>query len=111
MPQYPIVRVEKYSEEDLEENSPGGSHEDPMIFKVTVDEEGSSTRHQVTVDGKTVQELTGGKSSPEKLIEASFRYLLERERKESILSNFDLVLITSFFPGFPGEIKDRLLRK
>lgn len=107
MTQHPLIRVEKQPEEDPQEDT----KEDFMIFKVTVDEGGSSTRHQVTVDGKTYQELTGGKSSPENLVEASFRYLLERERKESILSNFDLMLISSFFPGYSGEIKDRLLKK
>lgn len=97
-----MIQVEKQPGED-----PQG---DPMIFKVTVDEGGSSTIHQVTVDGRTYKDLTGGKYSPEKLIEASFIYLLERERKESILSNFDLMLISSFFPGYSGEIKDRLLK-
>ncbi len=107
MTQYPLIRVEK----QLGDDSQGDPKEDIMIFKVTVDEGGSASRHQVTVDGKTCKELTGGKSSPENLIEASFMYLLERERKESILSNFDLMLSSSFFPGYPGEIKDRLLKK
>ena len=111
MPQYSLIRVEKTPGESPEEESQEGPGEGVMIFKVTVEEGGSSTRHQVTVDGKMVRELTGGKCSPENLIEASFKYLLEREKKESILSNFDLVLISSFFPGSLGEIKDRLLRK
>ncbi|HSG04780.1 MAG TPA: hypothetical protein VLB09_00120 [Nitrospiria bacterium] len=81
---------------------------DPLIFRVEVHEGGGSTAHQVTMSGQTYRELTGGKVTPERLIAASFEYLLERERKEAILSTFDLTLITSFFPQYSGDIKSRL---
>lgn len=81
---------------------------DPLVFRVEVHEGGGSTAHQVTMSSKTYRELTGGRVSPEKLVAASFEYLLEREKKESILSNFDLTLITSFFPQYSSDIKSRL---
>ena len=44
----------------------------------------------------------------ERLVEASFRFLLERESKESILRRFDLSVIRRYFPEFPEEIERRV---
>jgi hypothetical protein len=53
-------------------------------------------------------ERYGGGVAAERLIEASFEYLLEREPKESILRRFDLPVIESYFPGYPEAIRRRL---
>ena len=45
---------------------------------------------------------------PEELIRKSFEFLLEHEPKESILSRFDLTVISRYFPEYEGEIKKRL---
>ena len=84
------------------------SEGDPLIFRVEVHEGGGSTAHQVTMSSQTYRKLTGEKVSAEKLVVASIEYLLERERKESILSNFDISLIASFFPQYSSDIKSRL---
>ena len=39
---------------------------------------------------------------------ASFRFLLAREPKESILSRFELPVIERYFPEYPEEIRGRL---
>lgn len=61
--------------------------------------------YNVILDDKYWQELTGGKTSKEELIKNSFDFLLERESKESILSRFDLRIISRYFPEYEQEIK------
>ena len=74
-------------------------------FMVTVEEGGSKTEYAVTLDGEYYQRLTGGKITEEELIKRSFRFLLERESKESILSKFNLKVIKRYFPEYEEEIK------
>jgi hypothetical protein len=75
---------------------------------VTVREQGSTTHHRVTLRQADYEQLTDGKVSPEALVEESFRFLLEREPKESILRSFELPLIGRYFPEYEREIKSRL---
>ncbi len=77
---------------------------DPMRFDVTISEGGSSTQHEVTVAAGEMARLSQGKQTPEALIEASFRFLLDREGKESILRRFDLTIISRYFPDFEGAL-------
>lgn len=79
---------------------------DPFEFKVTVQEGGNKTQHRVTLSESTYDQLTQGEVTPEKCIEASFEFLLEREPKESILSSFDVTVISKYFPSFDGEIRN-----
>jgi len=76
-------------------------------FEVTV-ESRSVTQHEVHVTHEFYKLLTGGKVSYENLIKASFGFLLERESNNSILSQFDLKVITHYFPEYEKEIKKRL---
>ena len=76
-------------------------------YEVIVRENGGQTTHDVRVTYSDLQRL-GGTEAPERLIEASFRFLLEREPKEAILSSFDLSEIASYFPEYTQEIKERL---
>ena len=73
------------------------------FFNVTVREGGTETTHRVSVPEKLYQELTQSKISKADCIKASFRFLLEREPKESILTRFDLPLISTYFPEFQKE--------
>ena len=76
--------------------------------EVVVTGGGSSTRHEVTLSRDDYERLAGGKASPERLVEASFAFLLEREPKESILSRFDLPVIGRYFPDYERVIAQRL---
>ena len=76
-------------------------------FQVTVKEGGSVSSHAVTTDPAMVGRLAAG-TSAESLVEASFRFLLDRERKESILSSFDLSVISRYFPEYGSEIAEYL---
>lgn len=72
-------------------------------FLVTVRDRGSETTHVVTVD-----DTERAETSAEELVAASFRFLLDREPKESILSHFDLSVIERYFPEYREHIQDYL---
>src|SRR5437868_3621471 len=81
---------------------------DPVAFEVIVREGGGESRHQVTVSREDCARLTRGEHEPERLIEAAFRFLLDREAKESILGRFELTLISRYFPEFERELPNYL---
>jgi len=81
---------------------------DGQEFMVRLEEEGTSRRYNITLDESYYQELTGGKITKEELIKKSFEFLLEREPKESILSKFNLRVISRYFPEFEDKIKDKI---
>lgn len=82
--------------------------DDPLTFAVSVGEHGSETRHHVTIAEADYERLTGGHHTPEQCVEAAFRFLLDREPKESILSRFDLAVISRYFPEFERELSHYL---
>ncbi len=77
---------------------------DPLEFEVIVREGKGETCHEVTMSRETCERLTGGKHTPEDCLEAAFRFLLDREPKESILSRFDVTVISRYFPEFEREL-------
>ena len=77
-------------------------------FTVTVEEKGSRSEHAVSLDDDYYQNLSQGKIAKEELVKKSFEFLLEREPKESILSRFNLKVITKYFPEFEMEITKRV---
>jgi hypothetical protein len=83
---------------------------DPLQFEVAVREGKGETRHHVTMPEETCERLTAGKHTPERCLEAAFRFLLDREPKESILSRFDVTVISRYFPEFERELPRYLSR-
>ena len=79
-----------------------------LEFRVRIIEKGSESTHHVSMKQDDYARLTGGKIEPEELVRRSFEFLLEREPKESILSRFDLSVISRYFPEFEREIKRKL---
>jgi hypothetical protein len=77
-------------------------------LRVTVRERGSATNHRVTLSKADYERLAAGRVPPEALVTESFRFLLEREPKESILRTFDLMVIGRYFPEYEREIGKRL---
>jgi hypothetical protein len=71
---------------------------------VTVTEDGSQTTHEVRVPAADLARLAPGAADPHELVARSFRFLLAREPKESILARFDLGVISRYFPEFDPEI-------
>jgi hypothetical protein len=76
-------------------------------YLVVVEGVGGSSQHRVTVGPDQLADL-GGDATAEELIEASFEFLLEREPKESILSEFELSVIGRYFPEYPVDVRRRL---
>ena len=74
-------------------------------FKVRVIEGTSESTHRVTLKQGDYRRLSGGKIEPNELIRRSFEFLLVREPKESILPQFDLLLIGRYFPEYERELK------
>jgi len=74
-------------------------------FQVTVNAK-NSTSHNVTLTDDTHQDMTNGKVSKKELIEFSFKFLLERELNTSILSSFELSVISTYFPEYKKIVKD-----
>ncbi len=81
---------------------------DPFEFDVAVREGDTESRHRVTMTESTYRKLTGEGVGPERCVEAAFQYLLDREPKESILSSFDITVISRYFPSFEDEISHYL---
>ena len=78
---------------------------DQEEFRVRVEEKDASKEYVVSLEDSYYQDLTRRKITKEELIEKSFKFLLERESKESILSKFNLKIIKSYFPEFEEEIR------
>jgi hypothetical protein len=79
-------------------------------FEAVVHEAKDETRHHVTMTQETCQRLTRGKHTPERCVEAAFRFLLDREPKEAILRRFDVTVISRYFPEFEQELPRYLAR-
>ncbi len=72
-------------------------------FEVEVRDDAGATRHLVAVDAPALTRF-GLAAAPEKMIEATFRFLLDREPKEAILSRFDLAIVSRYFPDYEHEL-------
>jgi hypothetical protein len=82
MPAQPSVRVMK---------------KEPDVYEVEV-AAAQPTLHCITAGVGDVECLTGSKANAERLIEESFRFLLERESNTSILRSFRITDISRYFP-------------
>ncbi len=80
------------------------SNDEVLNFKVEVIEGESKTNHKVELQRDQYLSITDGKVTPEELIQCSFEFLLEREPKESILSSFNISVISRYFPEYEREI-------
>jgi hypothetical protein len=80
------------------------SEGDPLSFEVVVRAGKGETRHHVTMSQETCRRLTAGRHTDEQCVDAAFRFLLEREPKESILRTFDVTVISRYFPEFEREL-------
>ena len=84
------------------------SGEGGWLFRVKVKEGGGETAHEVAVPEDYYVDLTGSACAPEEFVKTSFEFLLEREPKESILREFDITVISRYFPEYEAEMRDRL---
>jgi hypothetical protein len=75
-----------------------------IAFDVRVTDGSSESRHEVTLSEEDYRRLGEGYGSPEEFVRACFEFLLAREPKESILSRFDVSVISRYFPDFEEAI-------
>ena len=80
----------------------------PGEYRVVVRDGDSETSHQVTVPEHLIGELGLGDDGSERLVRESFEFLLEREPPSSIMSEFSLDVISSYFPEYEDELSRRL---
>ena len=83
---------------------------DLLEFDVVVSDGKGESRHRVTMATETGERLTAGQCTPERVVEAAFRFLLDREPKELILRAFDVTVISRYFPEFERELPRYLSR-
>lgn len=74
-------------------------------FRVHIAAHGTVSVHEVRLRTADFDALSGGTMSEEQLLRASFEFLLEREPKESILREFDIMTIARYFPEYPDAMK------
>ena len=74
------------------------------VFVVTV-AGNATTTHTVTVTDQSLTDLTDDKVTKEQLLEFSFNFLLDREPNTSILSKFDINVISKYFSDYRDEVK------
>ena len=79
-------------------------------LEITV-KSGTTTTHSVTLSPLLYKRLTNCTAPPELLIQKSFEFLLDREPITSILSSFDLQVISRYFPEYERTIRNVLQEK
>ena len=65
------------------------------------------TKHVVYVTDEMLFNLTKYKISKKELLNFTFNFLLERETNTSILSSFDITVISKYFPEYPKKVSDK----
>ena len=63
-----------------------------------------TTFHKIIISDEIHKNLTDGLVSKKRLLEKSFEFLLEREPNTSILTNFEIQLISNYFSDYDNYI-------
>jgi hypothetical protein len=81
---------------------------DGWTCDVGVADDESQSKHTVRVMTGDLGRLDPTATEPTDLVRRSFDFLLRHEAKESILSSFDLPVISRYFPDYETEISRRV---
>ena len=74
------------------------------VFVVTV-KDSVTTTHTVTVTDQSLTDLADNKVTKTQLLDFSFNFLLDREPNTSILSSFDINVISRYFSDYRDEVR------
>ena len=74
------------------------------VFEVTVVDT-ITTTHAVTVTNMSLTDLTKNNITKAELLDFSFKFLLDREPNTSILSSFDINVISEYFSDYKDEVR------
>ncbi len=77
-----------------------------FAFTVEVKDTQGDRQYAVTLARSTYERLSDERYAPETCIEAVFRFLLDREAKEQILSRFDVDRVSDYFPEFERRLPE-----
>ena len=77
---------------------------DNNLFKVLI-KDSVDTYHLVTLSDEIFQKLTQKKIPKIKLINLSFEFLLKKEKNTEILREFELQVISEYFPDYLENVK------
>jgi len=77
-------------------------------YHVSIDDRGKTSRFTVTATPEDVARYAPDGTTAERLIHASFEFLLKKEPASSILSSFALAVIERYFPDYPTTIRSML---
>lgn len=75
---------------------------------VAVAEVSGAVTYRVALTAADLERLAPDGTPPERLVQESFAFLLEREPREAILRAFELPVIGRYFPEYEREIRRRL---
>ena len=74
------------------------------VFVVTV-AGNATTTHTVTIADQSLNDLADDNTTKTQLLEFSFNFLLDREPNTSILSSFDIDVISKYFSDYRDEVR------
>ena len=74
------------------------------LFKVLIKDNVDSC-HLVTVSDEVFQKLTKKKITKRKLIHLSFEFLLKKEKNTQIFREFEIQVISEYFPDYLENLK------
>ena len=74
------------------------------LFEVSVRDARGESRHAVTLEASLFERLGRTGETESDFVTRCFEFLLEREGKESILGNFDVSAIATYFPEFERNV-------
>ena len=77
-------------------------NDDVFTVKITSD---LSTSHAVTVTDQSLADLTNNNVTKTQLLQFSLNFLLDREPNTSILSSFDINVISRYFSDYKDEVR------
>ena len=73
-------------------------------YEVTVKSK-TLTTHLVTLSDEVHKNLTNEKVTKEELLDFSFKFLLDREPNTSIMSSFELTVISRYFSEYEKSVE------
>ena len=73
-------------------------------YEVTV-QSNTGTTQTVSLSDEVHKNLTNDKVTKEELLDFSFKFLLDREPNTSILSSFELTVISRYFSDYEKSVK------
>lgn len=87
-----------------ETDSPRG-----WTFTVVLNSDGARYDFSVTLNWSDYDHWSHGRVAPERVVEAAFEFLLQRETADMILAKFDCAVIRRYFPEVDRELPGMLI--